>query len=431
MLVQYRRIQNQQFTLINAIVSLLKRARLIGFRNSFRAENGSAIISARTRQRMTPVVISLTGADRQSSCKHLCCREGVDKAPKPPKLSTASAALSEKPKMKKIKKEANISLENQPMLQADRNINFRKGVDIEKTGLSNTRDLHDHEYLKTVPWHYKKLHLLHESVNKGPPVPILSSKKITFCHERAEEPRILPCATNYPEVQTRRSSDYDSAGMDEFPSPSAILCMDKKCAVPLSTTVLKQNPDVPAFEDDLSDLELEILRETKVAEQDERARTGLADHGLRGPADVMDHDGRDKGSTYPEELPILPTAKPNFNETSPCKSDGPLFLSMSSPKKEVPSLEKRKSTYAQETEGFLPSNESMAKRQKVSKLPSEEVLQPSGQVLQLSAAGKDQGITSAQALGPIIQKSGRPRPEWVNEFDPGFIAEYADIVEFI
>lgn len=346
-------------------------------------------------------------------------------------MSTGSAALSEKPKMKKLKNAANLSLENQSKLQADRNTNFRKSVDIEKMDLSNTRDLHDHEYLKTVPWHYKKLHLLHESVNKGPPVPILSSKKTKFCHEKAEEPCSLPCATNYPEVQTRRSSDYDSAGMDEFPSPSAILCMDKKCAVPLSTTALKQNLDVPALGDELSDLELEILRENKVAEQDDRARTGLADYGLRGPADDMDHDGRDKGSTCPEELPILPTAKPNFNGTSPFKSDGPLFLSMSSPKKEAPSLEKRKSTYAQETEDFFTSNESLAKRQKVSKLPSEEVLQPSGQVLRPSTAGKDQGITSAQAPGPIIQKSGRPRPEWVNEFDPGFIAEYADIVEFI
>lgn len=378
---------------------------------------------------MTPMAIRLTRADREFSCKHLCCREGVEKAPKPPKHSTGSVALSEKPEVKKTKNAANPRLQNQPKLQLDKTAKLRKGIDIETMDLSKDRDLD--EYSKTAPWDYKKLHLLHKSVNKGPAAPIISGRKNSLCHESTEESRSLPYTTNHHEVQTRRSSDYDSAGMDEFPSPSAILAMDMNCEGTLSTIEMNHNSDVPVFEDDFSDLDLKKFGETKVAEQNDRARTGLADTGLRDPPDVMDHDGRDKGSKSLEEPPLLSAAKPTFDEISPFKSDGLLFFSTSSPEKIAPSPEKRKSMYAQKSDSSSTSNESMAKRRKVSKLSSEQVLQPSGRVLQPLTAGKDQNVTLAQAPGSIIQKSGRPRPEWVNEFDPGFIAEYADIVEFI
>lgn len=381
---------------------------------------------------MMPVGCPLSEADRESSCKHLCCREGVDKAPKPPKHSTCSVALCDRPGVKKSKKVANLRLENKPKLQVDKPANFRKDVNIEHIDLFEARDLE--EYSKTAPWDYKKLHRLHRSVNKGPAAPIISSKQKPFCPEQVEQQRSPPCATSYPEVQSRRSrrsNDYDSAGMDEFPSPSAILGMDKNFTGTLPTTLLNQNPDLLAFEDNVLELELKILGESKITEQDDHVRTGLADAGLRDRADVMDHDGRDKGGMCLEELPISSTAKPNFDETSSLKGDGLLFFSTSSSEKVAPSPEKRKSTYAQETENFSTSNESMVKRRKVSKLPSGPVLQPSEQIVQSSTAGIDQGKTPAQASVPIIQKSGRPRPEWVNEFDPGFIAEYADIVEFI
>ena len=332
--------------------------------------------------------------------------------------------------MKEIRKAANLRLENPSKLHTHKSSKFKKSGDIEKVDLSNVCDRD--EYSKTAPWDYKKLHRLHKSVNKGPTVPIISSmKKKPFCQEKAEQPRSLRRAINYPEVQTRRSSDYDSTGMDEFPSPSAILRTDKKCAGTLSTTVLDQSSDVLAFEDDFSDRELKILGENKVAEQIDSANIGLADAGIPDPTDVMDHDGRDEASACLEGLPKFATTKPAFDEMSLCKSDGPLFCATSSPEKIAPSPKKRKSTYAHETENLATCNESLTKRQKVSKMPSEQVLQPSGQVLRLPTAGQDQDIMPVQALGPIIQKSGRPRPDWVNEFDPEFIAEYADIVEFI
>lgn len=376
---------------------------------------------------MTPVVISLNGANRQTSCKHLCCREGVDKAPKPPKHSTDSIALS-KAETKNFKKAANSRFQNQPKLQVDKVAKFRKSVDIEKVDLSKSRDLD--EYSKTAPGDYKKLHRLHKSVNKGPAAPIISTRQKPFSHEKIEERSGSPCAINYLKAPNRRSSDYDSAGIDEFPSPSAILCLDKKFAGTLSTTTSNQDSYVPAFEDDFSDVELEVLGKKQATAQDDHTRTGLAYAGLRDYANVMSHDIRDKGSTRSEQLPILPTAKSTFDEPSPFKSDG-LFFSTSNPEKVAPSLEKRKSRYKQETETFDTRNESMAKRRKISKLVSEQVLQQSGRVLQPSTGGNDQDVTPAQAPGPILQKSGRPRPEWVDEFDPEFIAEYADVVEFI
>ena len=376
---------------------------------------------------MTPVVISLSGANRQTSCKHLCCREGVDKAPKPPKHSTDSIALS-KAETKNLKKAANSRLQNQPKLQVDKVAKFRKSVDIEKVDLSKSRELD--EYSKTAPWDYKKLHRLHKSVNKGPAAPIISTRQKPLSNEKIEERSSSPCAINYLQAPNRISSDYDSAGMDEFPSPSAILCLDKKFAGTLSTTTSNQKLYGPAVEDDLSDVELEVLGKKQATAQDDHTRTGLADAGLRDYANVMSHEIRDKGSTRSEQLPILPTAKSTFDDPSPFKSDG-LFFSTSSPEKVAPSLEKRKSRYTLETEKFDTSNESMAKRRKVSKLVSEQVLQQSGRVLQPSTGGNDQDVTPAQAPGPILQKSGRPRPEWVDEFDPEFIAEYTDVVEFI
>ncbi|MCJ1469660.1 Sec63 [Pseudocyphellaria aurata] len=361
------------------------------------------------------------------ACKHLCCREGVDKAPKPPKHSTGSVALSDRPGVKKNEKVANLRLEDKKKLQVDKNAKLRKSMNIEHIDPAKARDLE--EYSKTAPWDYRKLHQLHKSVNNGPAAPIISSKQKSFC---PEQQRSLPRATSNPEIQprrSRRSNDYDSASMDEFPSPSAILGMDTKFAGTLPTTLLNQIPDRAAFEGNVSELELKILGDNKIAAQDGHVRIGLADAGLRDHEDVMDYDRRNQGGMCLEELPKSPTAKPNFDETSPLKSDGLLFFSTSSSEKVAPSTEKRKSTYAQETDFLV--NESVVKRRKLSKLPSDPILQLSEQIVRPSTAGMDQDKTVAQASVPILQKSGRPRPEWVNEFDPRFIAEYADIVEFI
>ena len=286
--------------------------------------------------------------------------------------------------------------------------------------LSNDRDLDD--YARNGPRDYQKLHRLHDSVNKGPAVPLISSKKATFSYRDGKNRIVSSFAianknlTNNAET----SSDYDGGWIDEFPSPSEILGIGKNCMGTVSTTAKTQKSDLQAVEDDISDLELELFETQKLAHPVNRGKSDIADASASIIGGVINHQEVDKKQEYIKQSSVK---RPNFDQSSLFTSDDGLFSSTLSPGKPLSPPGKRQSTHVAEAGNCLNEAPPVAKRRKVS-------MQPSGQVPDSSIA-EIQASPVVQQSGLMIQKSGRPRPAWVNDFDPEFIAEYADFVEFI
>lgn len=351
-----------------------------------------------------------------SRCKHLCCRDGVDKAPKPPKNIPPSEGLGAEVK----KPTPKLKEESTPRLQTKKPANSEKSGNIKMVDLSKDRDLD--EYARNGPRDYRKLHRLHDSVNKGSAVPLIPSKKATFSYKDGDNPIVSSFASANKNIETNNeiSSDYDGGWIDEFPSPSEIFGMEKKNMRTFSSTGQTRKLDPEDF-DDFSDLELELSEPKKLAHPDDYEGNDSANAPVRVLEDVKNRKDADKG---PKCIKLSSVEKLNFEQPSCSTSDDRLFLSTSSPEKPLSLPEKRKSTYAAEAGNRLNEEVPVAKRRRVS-------MQPSGQDPDPSSIGETQALSVVQQPGPMIQKSGRPRPAWVNEFDPEFIAEYADFVEFV
>ncbi len=372
--------------------------------------SGRVTISARTSQRMKLISDVLTGANILLRCKHLCCRDGLEKAPKPPKNPPVSVPSPQRPGAKVKKTAPRPRLAKNPSLQQGGSNKSERDKNIETLDLSHGRDPDEHSMIG--PGDYRKLHRLHGSVSKGPAVPIMSRPKKITASKKAENSHISSstCGLENSNPNTRASSDYDWGWMDDLPSPSEILGRKRKSAETLSTAVLNHHDSERLdFEDDF---ELEDSQTNRLASVDDNPRTTAATESLVGDID--------EGSKAFEGFPILSIAKPNLDQVSPIKSNDHLFLATSSPNESAVLPAKHKTS---DEQGTLQDNKN-TKRRRFNTLSADGIFQPSTVV-------GNQSPSPVQALGPVVKESGCPRPEWVDDFDPEFIAEYADFVEFI
>ena len=371
--------------------------------------SGLANIIARIRQRMKLRLRVLGSANSKSRCKHLCCREGVDKPPKPPKNRTNSTAAQNNGGLYNTKAHK-LNLEVDSRLQMNKSVNFEKNTTVQKMDLSKDRDL-DH-YAKIGPRDYRKLHRLHDSVNKGPGVPLIPKKKISFPQKEKEKPQPLTPSHTFDNIKPNNaaSSSCGSGWTEEFPSPSAMLVWEKNSTQTASSPIVNQSSDLLTFEEDFPELEIERLEKQNPA--------GFVDS--KGEDLAYPIDEQDSMVDSSQELP----APLNLNKASPLKNVDRLFSSTESPRKMLTPPEKRKFTYEPEKGNTTDEGLHDAKRRRVSTQTGEEVLQA-------SSTGENQASIPLPRPSPIIQKSGRPRPAWVDDFDPDFVADYADIVEFI
>lgn len=368
------------------------------------------------------IINHLFMADFKFRCKHLCCREGVDKAPKPPKNPASSirspihsGARSAKPGLQ--------SKHITPKLRTD-----HKSKKIEQIDLSSGRDID--EYAKYGPRDFRKLHNLHKSVSKGPLVPTITKTKPSFSYARGERPNIsfLPHEVETSEP-TDKILDYgDDDWMDDLPSLSSLLSKKQENSGCLSTKdhPINSNPEIEKnssdYEDGFSFSDIVELNRNSSDSKSQGQKAGWNE----------DSD---------ELLPIL-TQSVKFSQHRnlgiAIESDDRLFCSTDSPEKptqsqaiqaEVPPSRrilvagKRIGVDPLESE-FSSGNTRVSKRQKSSNQKQQEPIQGSN-------TKADQSQTRPKVVDTAIQSLGRPRPAWVDDFDPEFIAEYADFVEFV
>ena len=389
--------------------------------NPKKLRNGKWACNHRCKEKTTydPYMNCYAEADLRFRCKHLCCREGVEKAPKPPKLSNTCIHSPAYSGTKDLHLEPLPTSKN-PKLQIGRDSNPTQKIDLSKC--RNTD-----EYAKTGPRDYRKLHQLHNSVNKKPPVPTITKSKSSFSHAKGEHPNI---PFLYPEVEglqptDKSSSDYDDEWMDDLPSLSAVLNKQREGSGLLSSKEAHQNSDLTLERND-SDYE------------DCFTLSDIIDFNRNSMAqpDYQEAQSRNaKGNEYDKEvLPVsMQSANPFQNESQKpiVKSDERLFCSTDSPEKFVPSI-------SRQAEMLSPRKLCVVEK-RVSNAPLEHDLPPGNLHFPKRPKTSDQSpnitATSFQpqpnSKGAAAQNSECQRPAWVDEFDPEFIAEYADIVEFI
>lgn len=385
-----------------------------GSQRSLRMGNGNVTIDARIRKRMKRSFDILLRANRIYSCKHLCCREGVDKAPKAPKNRRVSLASSGQSGEHSCSLAPKLKAASNPRPKIDKRTKSDRQRGIETVDLSQGGDMDG--LTKNRSFEYGELHRLHESVCKGSSALTMPYSRIIPSFKRSENfqaPSQL-CNAEGSQVRTECSSDYEWNWMDEFPSSSELLGRGKNRAEASNKLKPSQTSDMLALEEVFSDKELEASR------SDISANRSLKPKKV---ASVQSSVTDLHQNEIQEEEPALAPTASFTNQVSPLKSESSLFCSMRSPNEVTVPSTKRKIIDLSETESSIKGG-LLTKKPKVTTHLIEQIPEP-------PAVDENEASKAVGEPSQIIQRTGRPRPEWVNEFDPEFIAEFADVVEFI
>ena len=355
----------------------------------------------------------------KTACKHLCCRDGVEKAPKPPKASTTvvESDLNQHvvmpPKRNKGGEPMQTTLAlHRKALEAQSNDNHpvesargRESIDLAKAG----------------PRDYKKLHRLHEKVNRGPPAKLISQTKPAFQNTHGFKPSFLDQETGLREASLL-SSDYDDDWLDDLPSTSVLLGKPTNEGARAKTACSETS-----FEDEISDIEAAMVG---LDDSASIARDAKAYRTTTLPEDDNDWNTHTAGETQDnpfDDPPLLPVSSGRSKAER-------LFLSTDSPERPERPAGKRRADENSERVEDNSSSPPVAKR-----LRMTTDSQNAGQV---ATAGERHGQSPNSSQTMDVTTSGaeqiapaRPAlPEWTNDIDPEFLSyfvrEYGHLVEW-
>jgi len=164
-----------------------------------------------------------------SRCKHMCCREGVDKAPKAPKAPSGPKDGSKVSQTNLAKPGPSVS-KQPPAKQAARHPG---SSEVEVVDLTSGKDKHAHS--GTGSGSLKSLEKLHSKIVNKPPTLLSSSRKSTAFSARGQEKPLSPAKGQQKPLSflshvgtgsssiDKTSSDYDAEWIEDLPSPSVLL----------------------------------------------------------------------------------------------------------------------------------------------------------------------------------------------------------------
>lgn len=357
----------------------------------------------------------------KSTCKHLCCRDGVDKAPKPPKASTSVVEANSDSHVSVKPKKNRTGGPTQSKLVVEKQSSASQSQDIHTFSPNKGRDNRDDA--KVGPRAYERLRQLHERVNKASPAKVLPQTKPAFhcSHEVRPRPSFLSEADDALEVPDI-SSDYTDAWMDDLPPTSVLL--RKPIETEIEPIPASPSDSGKAFEDQISDVEAAMIGLQDSAslsrEVAENTQSVLTEGDIDWDVDAADGEC---GAVVDDSPPFLrSTENPRA---------GGLFLSTDSPEGREQSINKRKAIVDSEVAEDSPSSPPLAKKSKTTTdshitapvIPAIESLEASpssGQTLEISTYTENQHLL--------------PLPEWTKDIDPEFLAyfvrEYGHLVEW-
>ena len=386
-------------------------------------------------------------------CKHLCCREGVEKPPKPPKTATTSIGPSNEGLKSGKQENFKGDLRSQPAVANTKTARKRSSdnqpQDIHVVDMTKVRE--DNEYAKVSPRDYKNLHRLHQEVNKPAPERILPPTKPIFSYASKDEPRFsfLSHTSNLPHNVDHVSSDYGDDWMEDLPSTSLLLGQSTGVETPptLSSSpreVLDSKSGGGERADAQSEEDLSDLEAAMVGMDDSRAMTSQSpiEHAMtpeavsRKSGWVFDQINKDNGrSSQRLSSPVMPgSSKAQFRGAR-------LFLSTDSPDKPSSVLKRRHSIGDQDVPISDPTETLLAKRNKVSSTSGnqQESTTTANNTLETASSGQTLETPAFEAKQMAIKErfanAGRPLPAWVEDLDPNFfedfLKDYGHLVELV
>ena len=280
---------------------------------------------------------------------------------------------------------------------------------------------------KKTPHQIQALDRLHNSVTKRASVPTITRKQTTLDFSSDDQPRLSFLVEDKRKSLTPRdSTDYGDNWTTEFPSPSELLNQNSR-EVP--NTHYKSSKDTHALDsvqDDTFDANsLEDFDLSRIDNDDsdvEAALVGLSDSITIQEESSFDQ-GRHKSTISNDAVHTTPLAlagsttnhRPNNHRpTIPDKrpagvSEEPFEKENLNPISHDPKRSK--------LNNFDKTNHPISLNQQTPPHPNP----PSHP----NHPSNDQPTTTP---GPVIKPG---QPAWVHDFDPAFIAEYQDIVEFV
>jgi hypothetical protein len=361
-------------------------------------------------------------------CKHLCCREGVEKAPRAPKCSTNSGASSKTLVGSLLKN----GVKSAPQPKSH-------GVDSATQGhrrniqtIDLTSDGDQNEYAQNGPYEYRKLHKLHKSVNKGSSVPTIALKPRTVIYATGSQPQeaFLTRPFSTSNWVDKPSSEYGDGWIDDFPSPSLLFDGNKR---QFNAATERDTPYVPekvAFDGNSVSGSAEHY-------EDKNSAVIVSNDKSQSADPEAPHGSVDR---WENSIPALPKLPRVVSQQRDCMgsmgSDGKLFCSTDSPEKtspvlgkrgwiasleikrpkERPDAERRSGTLSPQIRRYPSDHDShTAKRQRVDH--SSNPLPPLGEV--------GQHEPSMNTMGWISEASRRPWSVGDEGFYPDTIAEAA------
>ena len=353
----------------------------------------------------------------------MCCREGVDKAPKAPKTSFVFAAslVDSSHLLGHIGNNGRVATVKKPAAPSV----LRNGQEAEIETVDLTSGQTFGRYERTPPKAFKSLNRLHENVTRG--------RKPSFDYMERGQPQIsfLNRDASGETSSDKPSTDYDADWMGDLPSPSALLGKQREKVGPLPKHTStddggswrRQNDAAPGnYPGRKSPEDLDSPQANNDVSEIEAAIVGLYDsvtmqHGSQVQAATSQTSSQ--ADAYPNWSPPPDESAPKLYHcptiTGESSGTSRLFLSADSPEKTAELRQKRKA-------GVSDQAEDLSQLEPIPKWPrvSHEHDQPP----------RSSSSAQRQTLPPTpIIKPGQPA--WVYEFDAAFVAEWQDIVDFV
>ena len=366
-------------------------------------------------------------------CKHLCCREGVDKPPKPPKGAFTSAASLVDASLLSKGKDSTTSLSTTHVSPSKALAKARlakiETLDLLSDSTSGKRTKHSSTELRS-------LQRLHENIVKRPAAQFMMKHASSIASAKCDQPRMPISRRDAPATDSpdRPTTDYDDERIGGLPSPSVLLGEEhganellirestEQSPLPgscflLSTPPLarrqveigspgKCDPSKFHHDDEGSDLEAAMIGLSDSLSMKEDLHPQFTIRESYGNS--AERAGLPRKVGCAAGMAKCPTRhEPNASSK--------LFLSTDSPVKGMEMCAGAAECFNAETGNSSPSVPA-AKRQGRCSQP-DVALHPSAIV-----------TNQAATQSPII-KAGQPA--WVYDFDPAFIAEWQDLVDFV
>ena len=351
----------------------------------------------------------------------MCCREGVDKRPKPPKAvgpmkPTAKGNYGE-PKGTTSKYSASMASKFK-LKKPTREIQPRK---IDVIDLTSERSRGD--YGKFGLRGYESLDKLHKSTVKVPPARVIASKKSTaFAMGRQTQISFLGKAAGSAKFENETLSDSGDEPMGAVLSPSS-------SAQHLGLATNHEPFASPNFDEDVSELEAGMVDLDVPITSDDWHQETTERYNSPDPREALTAyhyketytgDQDPHTSEVDEITQVHPTQTKSAEKSQKLPEDDPLFIHTSNPKKlrrEISHQHSSEEMKERPVDDSGTDSWSIAPPRKKRKLSNDA---DDGQSLRPSRNTDNQ----------ISLVARDTKPGWVDGIDPEILAEYGDLVDF-